>query len=395
MPLHAAHPGTRNSEVCPWPMRAEWAPQGNKEENKSDNICLLTFNAVLVRKRFCHFLDFGLYFFSIFDAVQCFSVSGCSFSYMFRQFLTCVWIFLLSLRRFLQCFLWRQECAHLRRGCFHLGGLVSSCAAVHAAFQHLLHASALVSQLFKVHNERKHNAQGKQKQTSLWRPMGEWLISMLRAKALQQNSLEMTVCRWPWPSITVPQLPQGETDGAQSALIKWKFTRCKAARCLYILGQAFHKAFSSPTCPRRTPSKNWKSTLDTVSSLWLWCCGCWREVSAPGPRLLLFGFLQWAPLLNDDIHPAPLLNDDLHPAVLASIFISIFAPGSLCSCCRSLMPAALYLWWLACGRVWQVAVIFCGIFSVSARMHAVFLRAFATFSLEFPRSFPNKKRKER
>ena len=93
--------------------------------------------------------------------------------------------------------------------------------------------------------------------------MGEWLISMLRAKALQQNSLEMTVCRWPWPSITVPQLPQGETDGAQSALIKWKFTRCKAARCLYILGQAFHKAFSSPTCPRRTPSKNWKSTLDT------------------------------------------------------------------------------------------------------------------------------------
>ena len=105
MPLHAAHPGTRNSEVCPWPLRAEWAPQGNKEENKSDNICLLTFNAVLVRKRFCHFLDFGLYFFSIFDAVQCFSVSGCSFSYMFRQFLTCVWIFLLSLRRSLHCFM--------------------------------------------------------------------------------------------------------------------------------------------------------------------------------------------------------------------------------------------------------------------------------------------------
>ena len=137
--------GTRNSEVCPRPLRAEWAPQGNKEENKSDNICLLTFNAVLVRKRFCHFLDFGLYFFSIFDAVQCFSVSGCSFSYMFRQFLTCVWIFLLSLRRSLHCFLWRQECAHLRRGCFHLRGLVSSCAAMHAAFQRLLQASALVS----------------------------------------------------------------------------------------------------------------------------------------------------------------------------------------------------------------------------------------------------------
>ena len=25
---------------------------------------------MLVRKRFCHFLDFGLYFFSVFDAVQ-------------------------------------------------------------------------------------------------------------------------------------------------------------------------------------------------------------------------------------------------------------------------------------------------------------------------------------
>ena len=147
--------------------------------------------------------------------------------------------------------------------------------------------------------------------------------------------------------------------------------------------------------PDAPPAKIERAHWIMISFLWLWCCGCWREVSAPGPRLLLFGFLQWAPLLNDDIHPAPLLKDDLHPAVLASIFISIFAPGSLCSCCRSLMPAALYLWWLACGRVWQVAVIFCGIFSLSARTHAVFLRAFATFSLEFPRSFPNTKRKER
>ena len=48
MPLHAAHPGTRSSEVCPWPLRAEWAPQENREEKKSCNICLSTFNAVLV-----------------------------------------------------------------------------------------------------------------------------------------------------------------------------------------------------------------------------------------------------------------------------------------------------------------------------------------------------------
>ena len=131
------HAATRST---PWDSQLRGLPLAiacRMSSTRKDNICLFTFNAVLVRKRFCHFLDFGLYFFSIFDAVQCFSVSGCSFSYMFRQFLTCVWIFLLSLRRSLHCFLWRRECAHLRRGCFHLRGLVSSCAAVHAAFQPL------------------------------------------------------------------------------------------------------------------------------------------------------------------------------------------------------------------------------------------------------------------
>ena len=130
-----SHAATRST---PWDSQLRGLPLAiacRMSSTRTDNICLFTFNAVLVRKRFCHFLDFGLYFFSIFDAVQCFSVSGCSFSYMFRQFLTCVWIFLLSLRRSLHCFLWRQECAHVRRGCFHLRGLVSSCAAVHAAFQ--------------------------------------------------------------------------------------------------------------------------------------------------------------------------------------------------------------------------------------------------------------------
>ena len=110
--------------------------------------------------------------------------------------------------------------------------------------------------------------------------MAEWLISMLRAKALQQNSLEMTVQyvddhNYPSPSHRCHRARLT----ARKALL-WN-DNSHAARCLYILGQAFHKAFSSPTCPRRTPSKNWKSTLDNVSFLWLWCCGCWREVSAP------------------------------------------------------------------------------------------------------------------
>ena len=57
-PLHAAHPGTRISEGCPWPLRAEGAPQGHREENNhlylyiyiyniyKSSICPLTCNAV-------------------------------------------------------------------------------------------------------------------------------------------------------------------------------------------------------------------------------------------------------------------------------------------------------------------------------------------------------------
>ena len=84
--------------------------------------------------------------------------------------------------------------------------------------------------------------------------MAEWLTSMLRAKGpltkISGNE-EMTACRWP-PSITILQLPQEETEGAQSALIKWQFTRCKSLR---ILGRAFHKALPWPMRPRRAPAE--------------------------------------------------------------------------------------------------------------------------------------------
>ena len=62
---------------------------------------------------------------------------------------------------------------------------------------------------------------------------------------------EMTVCRGPL-SITILQLPQDKTEGAQSALIKWQFTRCKYLR---ILGRAFQKALPWPMRPRRPPAE--------------------------------------------------------------------------------------------------------------------------------------------
>ena len=139
-------PWTRNSEVCPWPwpLRAEWAPQGNKEENKSDNICLLTFNAVLVRKRFCHFLHFGLYFF------QCLMLFN-AFLLVAAHFHTCsvsswpVCDFFCCRSGFSCIVLWRQECAHLRRGCFHSEGLFPHALPCMQRFSAFLHASAFVS----------------------------------------------------------------------------------------------------------------------------------------------------------------------------------------------------------------------------------------------------------
>ena len=84
--------------------------------------------------------------------------------------------------------------------------------------------------------------------------MVEWLTSMLRAQVPStkiSGNEDMTVCRWPL-SIAILQLPQDKTEGTQSALIKWQFTRCKY---LHILGRAFHKALPWPMRPRRPPAE--------------------------------------------------------------------------------------------------------------------------------------------
>ena len=70
----------------------------------------------------------------------------------------------LSLRSF-----FNDKIAHICGAvAFIPGGLLSSCAAMHAAFPRLLHASAFMSPTsLHGHNERKHNVHSKQKQTSL------------------------------------------------------------------------------------------------------------------------------------------------------------------------------------------------------------------------------------
>ena len=161
---------------------------------------------------------------------------------------------------------------------------------------------------------------------------GQWWRSGSQAcsvpKALFRND-EMTVCRWLLMPSTILQLPQSETAGEQTALIKWQFARSKI---LSSWDEHFIRHFPGQCVPDGPPAEieraNW------IIFLWLWCPGWQGKFSAPGLRLLMFGLMQWAPLLSgdihpapllkDDLHPAPLLNDDLHPAVAASIFISFF-----------------------------------------------------------------------
>ena len=168
-PLHAAHPGTRMSEGCPWPLRAEGTPQGHREENNHlylylffylylylylylsiYNIFSLTCNAV--RFILCWFTGVLIGFNGILwisHVLACFSIIWCCqcnfccwlLIFIFRQFLTYVWFFLLLPNLSLRSF-FNDQIAHICGAvAFIPGGLLSSCAAMHAAFPRLLHAS--------------------------------------------------------------------------------------------------------------------------------------------------------------------------------------------------------------------------------------------------------------
>ena len=122
-PLHAAHPGTRISEGCPWPLRAEGAPQGHREENNHLYLYLYIYiniyiyiASVLWLVMLCgsccagspEFLAF-CWFWHVLACFSTFWCCQCNFCcslliFIFRQFLTYVWFFLLlpnlSLRSF-------------------------------------------------------------------------------------------------------------------------------------------------------------------------------------------------------------------------------------------------------------------------------------------------------
>ena len=130
----------------------------------------------------------------------------------FRQFLTCVFSFVAQAQA-VCVFLCRQDCAHLRRGCFIQRGVQIQC---------LLHAPAVVSKLFQV-RRRKHNVHGKQKYKPAcgdpWR--GDSQACPVLNKSLRRQYVD-----------------DNQTTGAQSPLIKWQFACCKV---LYHLGgRAFH-----------------------------------------------------------------------------------------------------------------------------------------------------------
>ena len=120
---------------------------------------------------------------------------------------------------------------------------------MHAAFPRLLHASAF-SLLLLCKYTRKGSTmctanKNKPACSDPWRSDSQ---ACSVPKALRKWQY---ICRW-LLSITILQLPQDKTEGAQSALIKWQFTRCKYLR---ILGRAFHKALPWPMRPRRAPAE--------------------------------------------------------------------------------------------------------------------------------------------
>ena len=118
----------------------------HKETRKKRNQTTRVFdfyNAVLVHKRVLAFCWFWLafYFFMLPIAMY---VCRCSFSFSVSSWPFCV-IFSVVAQTILAFFLWRQDCAHLWHGCFHPRRACFLMRAMHAAFQRLLNASALVS----------------------------------------------------------------------------------------------------------------------------------------------------------------------------------------------------------------------------------------------------------
>ena len=202
--------------------------------------------------------------------------------------------------------------------------------------------------------------------------MAEWLTSMLRAKGPStkiSGNEEMTACRWP-PSITILQLPQEETEGAQSALIKWQFTRCKYLR---ILGRAFHKALPWPMRPRRAPAE-FERRHRIISVFFGFDPEFVEERSL---HLFCFGWLPLMRAVAQCRSPSSGSCYNIHRLFLTWFFV--FLLSLIVACCLVFVKTCLQACVAGCFHLLasmclQVAFIFSGILSLSAFTDEVFPR---------------------
>ena len=189
--------------------------------------------------------------------------------------------------------------------------------------------------------------------------MAGWLTSMLRAKGPStkiSGNEDMTVCRW-LLSITILQLPQDKTEGAQSALIKWQFTRCKYLR---IWDEHFIRR------PRRAPPEferrhriisvffGFDPEFVEERSLHLFCFGwlpvmsavaqCRSPSSAAFPRLLHASAFSLLPLCKDTTKGSTMCTANKNKPACSDPWRS---DSQTCSVTKALQQRSLEM------RTWQ------------------------------------------
>jgi len=142
----------------------------------------------------------GYYFGLFWHVLACFSTFWCCqcnfccllLIFIFRQFLTYVWFFLLLPNLSLRSF-FNDKIAHICGAvAFIPGGLLSSCAAMHAAFPRLLHASAFsLLPLCKDTTKGSTMCTANKNKPACSDPWRSDSQACSVTKALQQRSLEM------------------------------------------------------------------------------------------------------------------------------------------------------------------------------------------------------------
>ena len=115
-PLHAAHPGDSHFRGLPVAIACRMIStrkQGRKEIRQHVSLTFIMLCWFI--RDFWHSVDFGLFCMFSCCPLQCMFVAA---HFHFPSVLLCV-IFPVVAQTILALFLWRQDCAHLRRGCFH------------------------------------------------------------------------------------------------------------------------------------------------------------------------------------------------------------------------------------------------------------------------------------